>query len=150
MRPELRGLNGGKKQHWLNEHVDEVVAYFHQYGGTATLIEFGMMETTLQRLLERQGILKHRRVRFDKEERALIMAQQAIESNRELRREVKDIKGKFSLFTETVAGQVAFKIMQPLQAALDRAIELPPELESGDGHDPLDLRDLYGEENDDF
>lgn len=55
MRPELAGLKGGPKQHWLRMHRKEVEKFYFQNGPEATMQEFNLTQDTLKRFWDRKN-----------------------------------------------------------------------------------------------
>lgn len=89
MRPELANMKGGEKQFWLRTHRGEVDNYYFEHGAEATMKEFNMIQSTLERFLSRRG-LDNRANKLSKNDRWVYTA--AMESIREVKREVREIK----------------------------------------------------------
>lgn len=55
MRPELVKMKGGPKQHWLRVHRREIEDYYYKNGPDATMAEFNLMPSTLERFWSRRN-----------------------------------------------------------------------------------------------
>lgn len=91
-RETLAGLSGGRKQTWLRVHRSEVIEFYAQNGVGATMFEFRLQPDTLERLLEGPEQRTDTMGRLTPSERALALAEQALEADRETRHMVLDLK----------------------------------------------------------
>ena len=114
-----KGMNGGEKAMWLRQNRQLVLDYYDQFGEPLTLRQFNLKPSTLDSLFKRQGI--------DKEDirhyRAEALAKIAMEGANEARRDVRELKAQFGLFTELVSRQLIDNFFVPL---LGSVITLPP------------------------
>lgn len=53
--PELKGLNGGKKQQWINDHLDLIESVERNAGFEAAMEAFNMRPNTLVKALKKAG-----------------------------------------------------------------------------------------------
>ena len=127
-------LNGGGLIIWLRLHRDEVIGYFESNGLTATLEKYNISQPTFERLVEGTGVYKNHKG-LSKAERAYHMAEVAIASNSDLRREIRELKEAYGQLVELIAGKLTAKMIEGLR---NIDINVPPELEYKD-EDPLQL-----------
>jgi len=114
-----KGMNGGEKAMWLKQNRQLVLDYYDQFSESLTLRQFNLKPSTLDSFLKRQGLDK-KDTRYD---RAEALAEIATEGANEARREVRELKAEYSLFTELVSRQLIDNFFLPL---LGSVITLPP------------------------
>lgn len=116
------GLRGGRKRLWLKVHRSEVVAYYEIYGATKTMTAFNLNKDTLDRLLEDSGTATV----LSDAEKALLRAEVAEQGLRDCRRDIRELKEQYGMFTEVVSDKLTQKFFSPV---LHHILgELPPEL----------------------
>ena len=136
MKPELKGLAGGKKQFWLRTHRSEVMAYYEAYGEASTREEFNIVkEETWQHVLNPRIV---RSSGITKADKAIARAEIAEAGFREVKREVRELKEQFGQFVPLLAEELNKKFFIPL---LRGKIDLPEAME-GEPEDLMSLADF--------
>jgi hypothetical protein len=120
--PLYKGMNGGKKQLWLVQNRQQVLDYFRQHGFEATCLFYNMTSGTLESFLKRSHVDRS----ISQVDRAMMMAEIAITSNRELRGKIEDLLTQTRRFKEDVSLRITKLLITP---AVNAVIKLPPELE---------------------
>jgi hypothetical protein len=118
---EWSSFNGGRKQQKLRLHRDEILNFFNEYGPAATMVRYGLMADTLDRLVSRSGNPPARQHLHDLE-RVSLLAELARAESRSTRLEVESLKREYKEFTSLVAQQVGSAILAPLKQTLDKAL----------------------------
>lgn len=116
------GMSGGKKAMWLRQNRQLVLDYYAQFSEALTLSQFNLKQSTLNSLLNREGIEK----RDTRQDRAEALAEIALESSRETKREVRELQSQYEQFTEIVCQQLIDRFFLPL---LKSVIKIKPSLE---------------------
>lgn len=115
----LKGMKGGRKQMWLSQHRDEVLAFFSQVGELETLKEYNLQPDTLRRLMRRGERRETSDGRLPAAERSLIISQAAIEGTRELRQRVNDLEERMAHVEPMMEFGMGMAVaLQKLQARL--------------------------------
>ncbi len=119
-----RGMKAGEKHKWLRLHYDEIMAYYQDHGEAATRAKYN-----IRKQASWDGLISGaapRVPKFSKADRAIDMAKMAMESNREVKVEVRELRKDFRQFVNLVGNQVAAALIIPL---IQAQIKLPAELE---------------------
>ena len=118
---EWAHVNGSQKLRLLKEHQDEVINYFNEHGAAATMVRYGMMSTTLDKVIVRSGN-KPAHEHLRQLERTETIARIAREESRATRLEIQALKRDFRDFTTLVATQVGNALIEPLRRSMDKAL----------------------------
>lgn len=140
-------FRGGKKHLWFKQHSGEIAEYCAKYGHEATMIQFRIEKRyTLDAIIKRYNISPEQPARvlradIDKALRladyATIRAEQAIERQKDLERQLRELREAYSHFVETVGNRVKAGLLVPL---LQRSMgELPDNLQAKPEPDALNL-----------
>ena len=133
----LKGLKGGPKHMWLEQHRELVLQFHHEFGDEATKETFHLRESTLHNLLPR--IRNTYRPKLTKVDRALAQAEIVSADIQQLRQEVSSLKQLFERFQLTVGEQLVEKFFKPL---LQRGISIDSDLFTQKEEDKLSLKDF--------
>ena len=122
--------SGGKLIFSLKNNYDQIVSFYRHHGPEATLSEYHITRRTLERLLAGGYGKPQRRTKAD---RAIDLANIAIASNSELRRELREMREEYSQLVSLVVQQLADRIIKAMQ---NIEVDIPPELKHQET-DPL-------------
>lgn len=131
VHPEVKGLKGGKKQFWLNNHRPEVESYYFTNGADATLIRFNLLPETLKRFLVRKNPIDLYS-KMSQSDRAILQIVQS--GDADLRRRIDNIE---NILSELVP---VMDFLKQFGEFLSSKIQLNTKLEPVD--DPLSLKDF--------
>lgn len=132
-----KGLKGGSKNLALRQHRAEIMAYYRDNGEKATRKKYAIVsDTTWVNFLNPRKVTT---TKLTKADRATHKAEIAEQGLREVKREVQDLKDRYSKFVPLVAEELNNKFFKPL---LKGKIELPPELEYKEKPDPLRITNI--------
>lgn len=138
-----KGLSGGAKKLWLENHRDEVYAYWKSHGDTKTRVAYGLQQTTLDNFLIGMGESRGPLTDTDK----IMMRLEYVEGRVRSHEHRLDIQDKnYSQFVELVSGQVAKIYEQNLNMMLRSVIQIPENLEVKNTSDALCLDENLGGE----
>lgn len=133
---EWAGAKGGTKYNLLNAHADEIMAFLNENGTSATLMRYGMLPNTLDRLVERSGDLPARQHIRDLK-RVSVLVQLSMEHSRSALRKAESLESSFTNFkrdlSDLVATKVGNAIISSLRQSLDKALDAGDD--KGDGDD---------------
>lgn len=128
-----KGVNGGKKQHFLRVNRAEILAHAEKYGEASTMLKYNIKKSTWDSFINRADAVNRKMSRADK---ATLRAEIAEQGLREVKRDVNELKESYSRFVPHLADQITEKFFKPL---LSGKIELPPELEASYKPSQLDI-----------
>lgn len=138
---DLLKLSGGKKQHWLRTHRDEVLAYYEAHGEAATRDHFNIVNPIAWRNFLNPGVRGDKGTKLTKADKAIARAEITEEAVKQLRQEIGELRESYSRFVPFLANELTHKFFVPLLAG---KIEIPAELEYKPAADPLALNDFRG------
>ncbi|MFC2025336.1 hypothetical protein ACFLTG_02875 [Chloroflexota bacterium] len=109
-------LKGGQKHMWLEHHRVSILAFYDEFGETATRTTFNLTEQTLHNLIN--STTSHRSYnRLSKADKAISQAEIARADVQELRKEIRQIRQLFEHFQQSVGEQLVNKFFLPLVKA---------------------------------
>lgn len=130
VHPDVVALRGGDKRHWLRMHYNEIVRYHQEHGPDRTMRRFKISRRmTLDSLLDGRPSPT-----ITDNERAVMLATQALEGCREMRHKINDLEARVDE-VEPMA-KVGYAIMEAMRKALPGISYAPlqkPDLLSLDG-----------------
>lgn len=112
----LRGLSGGRKQLWLKKNRELVLGFLNENGPVATKQHFRMSDDTWESFLVAE---QPRLDNLSKADRALMIAESAIDMARESQRKVIRLESKLHTLTPVI------RVLYGLSAILKMAESLP-------------------------
>ena len=152
-------FRGGAKHKWLKAHKQDIRAYFKEHGFYATLTRYRLLHTTLLEFLDADPELQGPELRLagaalgksknlkpmleaikevdDKADKGIIIAEAASAGVTQLRREIRELKGQFESFQQSVSQQVG----KALVASLLHNMPVPDDIEVKRDTGPLSLRE---------
>jgi hypothetical protein len=131
--PDIKSLRGGKKQMFIREHYEEIMASYHRNGVEVTMRKYFLSPATMVKILRgnKQPVMA------GSGDRALDLAQMANLRSIETKKSVNELKHDYLRFQDTVSEDIRNKFLVPL---MQLVIRIPPELEAKD--DRLRLSDV--------
>lgn len=125
MRTELIGMNGGRKNLWINNHKKEILEYYAEHGLYSTLIEFNLQYDTFERFL-RENIIEIIEVKKPpkfKEDKLGTRMEILENSVREINSKQRKLITDFNNFVPTVADKIARRLTRGIAAGLINTLE---------------------------
>lgn len=131
-------LRGGRKQIWLRQHRETILAFYNSFGEKETRKTFCLTETTMQSLVTPKAN-RQRFSQMSKADRALARAEISEVGLLELRKEVKELRQLFDHFQQSVGEQLLTKFFLPL---LQSGIKVDKVLDKPEATDPLRIDNI--------
>ena len=103
-KPEVAGLSGGKKQHYLIVHRDEILEYYHLNGEQATKEFYLIKDSTWDSFIK--GERAKRAVKTSKVDLLLASHQVTQETVRQQSIHLRQLDEHFTQFTELVSKDI--------------------------------------------
>lgn len=131
-------LRGGRKQMWLRQHRETILAFYNSFGEKETRKTFCLTEITLQTLVTPKANSR-RFSQMSKADRALARAEISEVGLLELRKELKELRQLFDHFQQSVGEQLLTKFFLPL---LQSGIKVDKQLDTPETIDPLRIDNI--------
>ncbi|MFC2056237.1 hypothetical protein ACFLTO_01555 [Chloroflexota bacterium] len=131
-------LRGGQKHMWLGRHRESILAFYDEFGETATRTTFNITGNTLHNLLNSKA--SHRNyTRLSKADKALAQTEIAQADVQELRKEIRELRHIFESFQQSVGEQLVNKFFLPL---LQAGLSVDNDLNSEKKDEPLRIDNI--------